>query len=141
MTIKEYLNRPYFIKKKINYLECELERYQVMMNSIPQPRYESERVTTSPSKETPNQKALEKYYETLGKLDDEYKRLEQVVEKITNAIEPIKNDNYKLMLKYRYIDNMPLVEIAEKMFIAYITAKKWHSNALKEIVIPEKYIP
>ena len=70
MTSKEFLDRPYHIKKKIRYLELELDRYKVMMNSIPQPSYGTVRVDKTPSTETPNQKALEKYYETEDKIKE-----------------------------------------------------------------------
>ena len=66
MTSKEFLDRPYHIKKKIRYLELELDRYHTMIYSIPTPSFNAVRVDKSPSKETPNQIGLEKYYETQG---------------------------------------------------------------------------
>ena len=80
MTSKEFLDRPYHIKKKIRYLELELDRYKTMMNSIPQPSYGTVRVDKSPSNETPNQRALEKYYETQDKITEKQAEIERVIE-------------------------------------------------------------
>lgn len=135
MTSKEFLDRPYHIKKKIRYLELELDRYKVMMNSIPQPSYGTVRVDKTPSTETPNQKALEKYYETQDKITEKQKELEQVTNEILIVIDRIDNEDYKLLLKYRYIDLKNITEIANLLFISIRTAQRWHRLALEEIIL------
>lgn len=125
------LSKPFHISKKINYLYLELERYKVMMNSIPQPNYGSIRIDKSPNKETPNQRALEKYYETQDKITAKERELELAIEEVNNYIDSIDNDEYKLMLKYRYIDNMQFSEIAELMLVSYKTIQRWHKKALE----------
>ena len=135
MTSKEFLDRPYHIKKKIRYLELELDRYKVMMNSIPQPSYGSIRVDKTPSTETPNQKALEKYYETQDKIAEKKAEFESVIEEITTVIDRINNEDYKLLLKYRYIDLKNITEIANLLFISIRTAQRWHRLALEEIIL------
>lgn len=135
MTSKEFLDRPYHIKKKIRYLELELDRYKVMMNSIPQPSYGTVRVDKTPSTETPNQKALEKYYETQDKIAEKKAELERVIEEITTVIDRINNEDYKFLLKYRYIDLKNITEIANLLFISIRTAQRWHRLALEEIIL------
>jgi DNA-directed RNA polymerase specialized sigma subunit len=135
MTSKEFLDRPYHIKKKIRYLELELDRYKVMMNSIPQPSYGTVRVDKTPSGETPNQKALEKYYETEDKIAEKKAELERVIAEITTVIDRIDNEDYKLLLKYRYIDLKNITEIANLLFISIRTAQRWHRLALEEIIL------
>lgn len=135
MTSKEFLDRPYHIKKKIRYLELELDRYKVMMNSIPQPSYGTVRVDKTPSTETPNQKALEKYYETQDKIAEKKAEFESVIEEITTVIDRINNEDYKLLLKYRYIDLKNITEIANLLFISIRTAQRWHRLALEEIIL------
>ena len=124
MTSKEFLDRPYHIKKKIRYLELELDRYHTMIYSIPQPSYGSIRVDKTPSTETPNQKALEKYYETQDKIAEKKAELERVIEEITTVIDRINNEDYKLLLKYRYIDLKNITEIANLLFISINTLLK-----------------
>lgn len=135
MTSKEFLDRPYHIKKKIRYLELELDRYKVMMNSIPQPSYGTVRVDKTPSTETPNQKALEKYYETQDKITEKQKELEQVIYEVITVIDRLDNEDYKLLLKYRYIDLKNITEIANLLFISIRTAQRWHRLALEEIIL------
>ena len=133
MTSKEFLDRPFYIKKRLRYLECELERYRVMMNSIPQPNYGSIRIDKSPSKESPNQRALERYYETQDKINEKERELEQVIFEVTSVIDTLDNEDYKLLLKYRYIDLKNITEIADILFVSVRTAQRWHINATKEI--------
>ena len=135
MTSKEFLDRPYHIKKKIRYLELELDRYHTMIYSIPTPSFNAVRVDKSPSKETPNQIGLEKYYETQDKIDEKKAELERVIEEITTVIDRIDNEDYKLLLKYRYIDLKNITEIANLLFISIRTAQRWHRLALEEIIL------
>lgn len=135
MTSKEFLDRPYHIKKKIRYLELELDRYHTMIYSIPTPSFNAVRVDKSLSKETPNQIGLEKYYETQDKIAEKKAELERVIEEITTVIDRIDNEDYKLLLKYRYIDLKNITEIANLLFISIRTAQRWHRLALEEIIL------
>lgn len=136
MTSKEFLNKPYEIKKKIRYLELELDNYRIMMNSIPQPSYGTVRVDKSPSSETPNQKALEKYYETETKLNEKKLELEKVIDEIMIVIDELENEDLKLLLKFRYINSLSFAEIQDKLFVSYSTIKRWHIEALGLIKVP-----
>lgn len=135
MTSKEFLDRPYHIKKKIRYLELELDRYHTMIYSIPTPSFNAVRVDKSPRKETPNQIGLEKYYETQDKIAEKKAELERVIAEITTVIDRINNEDYKLLLKYRYIDLKNITEIANLLFISIRTAQRWHRLALEEIIL------
>ena len=131
MTSKEFLDRPYHIKKKIRYLELELDRYKVMMNSIPQPSYGTVRVDKTPSTETPNQKALEKYYETEDKIKEMKEELKHVIWGTYSAIEKVDIPEYQSILTYKYIEGMTWDEISKKGYVAYSTVRKWHKLALE----------
>ena len=110
MTSKEFLDRPYHIKKKIRYLELELDRYHTMIYSIPTPSFNAVRV-------------------------DKKAELERVIAEITTVIDRIDNEDYKLLLKYRYIDLKNITEIANLLFISIRTAQRWHRLALEEIIL------
>ena len=131
MTSKEFLDRPYHIKKKIRYLELELDRYKVMMNSIPQPSYGTVRVDKTPSTETPNQKALEKYYETEDTIKEMKEELKHVIWDTYSAIEKVDIPEYQSILTYKYIEGMTWDEISKKVYAAYSTVRKWHKLALE----------
>ena len=130
MTSKEFLNRPYQIRQKIRYLELELERYHMMIYSIPSPSFDAVRVDKSPSKETPNQIGLEKYYETQDKIAEQKELLQKVIREIDTAIEKMDIPQYKSILTYKYIHGMTWDEIASKIYVAYSTVRKWHKLAM-----------
>ena len=46
-----------------------------------------------------------------------------------------ENEDYKNVLIYRYIKDMSLSEVATKLYISLSTAKRWHNQALNELVI------
>lgn len=133
MTAKEYLNQPYKIKKKIKYLKLDLERYEKIIYSCPSPNYENVRVDISLIKETPNQIALEKCDEIKNKIKCLEEELEKVIKEVNKTIDRIDNDDYKLILKYRYLDGMSYGDIKEKLFVSYSSIKRWHNDALVQI--------
>lgn len=133
MTVKEYLNQPYIIEKKIEYLNRELKRYERMMQSVSSPQFDAIRVDKSPSNTTPNQRALEKYYETKEKIKEKEQEYEKVVEDITLIIDKLESDEYKSVLKYRYINGMQFVNIADELFVTYKTIQRWHFKSIKLI--------
>lgn len=137
MTVKEYLNQPYIIEKKVEYLNRELKRYERMMYSVSSPQFDAIRVDKSPSNTTCNQRALEKYYETKEKIKEKEVELKKVVENITDTIDKLESDEYKLVLKLHYIDHKSITEIAEDNYICLRTAQRWHKEA--QIII-EKLI-
>lgn len=133
MTAKEYLSQPLSIIRKIKYLKLDLERYEKVIYSCPSPNYENVRVDNSLIKETPNQIALEKCDEIKNKIKCLEEELEKVNEEVNKTIDRIDNDDYKLILKYRYLDEMSYEDIKEKMYISYSTIKRWHNEALTEL--------
>lgn len=133
MNAKEYLSQPFKLREKIKYLKLDLERYERMIYACTSPNYMTERIDKSPSVETCNQKALEKYYTIKDKIDEKTVELEENVEEVSNIIDSLDNEDYKLLLKYRYLDNRTFVEIQEKLFTSYSTVKRWHNEALIQV--------
>ncbi len=135
MTAKEYLSIPRKLEKEIRYLECNLETYEHMMKSISVSNFETERVDKSPNKDTPNMIGLEKYYATKEKLDQVKLELARIIVEIEKTIEKIEKIEHKMMLKYRYLSMMSWYNIACKMFVSISTIKRWHNEALEDVII------
>lgn len=133
MKAIEFLKQPSVILSKIKYLELELERYEVMMNSCKVAQYDIERVSQSPNRDSRNMRGLEKYYETEAKIKEAKKELNDAINKLNQTIEQVDNYELKLLLKYRYVDRITMEEIVDKFFVSYATIKRWHKEALKEI--------
>ena len=51
-------------------------------------------------------------------------------------IDDLENDDYKTLLKERYIMGKTFVEIGQIMFISYATIKRWHRISLDLIKVP-----
>ncbi len=47
-----------------------------------------------------------------------------------------KEQNYKDLLKYVYIDGMKLSELPDIMYVDYRTITRWHGHALQAITVP-----
>lgn len=47
-----------------------------------------------------------------------------------------KEQNYKDLLKYVYIDGMKLSDLPDIMYVDYRTITRWHGHALQAITVP-----
>ena len=80
-------------------------------------------------------KALDKEKE----IEDLLKKMEELTNDITNTIDEVENLDYRVLLKLRYINQMTICDISERMHISIPTAKRWHREALEVVEVPEKY--
>ena len=80
-------------------------------------------------------KALDKEKE----IEDLLRKMEDLTNDITNTIDEVENLDYRVLLKLRYINQMTICDISERMHISIPTAKRWHREALEVVEVPEKY--
>ena len=128
--VKEWLNRPSKIKLKLRYLNIELDRYESQIYSCSHQVFDVERVDGSRNTETPNQRALEKYYEVKDIIKSQEVQLENVINEIETEGNKLLKDEHKIVLKLRYIDGLTFPEIANKVFLAESTVKRIHRESL-----------
>ncbi len=133
MTAKEFLERPYKLKKKIMYLERELEHYNELMHWCSSIQFDQVRVDKSPSNTTPNMKGILMSIETEDKIKEAKEEYEKTCKEVDEFIEKIDNEEYKRLLKYKYLKYQSLVEISELMFVCYKTIQRWYKKAMEEI--------
>ena len=69
----------------------------------------------------------------------DFKKMEELTNDITNTIDEVENLDYRVLLKLRYINQMTICDISERMHISIPTAKRWHREALEVVEVPEKY--
>ncbi len=131
MTAKEFLERPCKLKKKIMYLERELEHYNELMHWCSSIQFDQVRVDKSPSNTTPNMKGILMSIETEDKIKEAKEEYEKVCKEVSDAIDKLEKEEYKMVLKYRYLQYISLSKIAELLYVSYITAKRWHLKALE----------
>jgi DNA-directed RNA polymerase specialized sigma24 family protein len=137
MTPKEYLGQAYRLDLRISSAVREAEELREMSQSLSAIRYDRERVLTSPSKEAPFVKTLERFWESEEKVEEELNTLSALKEQIRDAIETVPNANERIVLKCRYVHSMSWDEISDKMNADRTTVWRWHGNALRHMTMPE----
>ena len=55
----------------------------------------------------------------------------------TEAIKKIPNQDERLILHYRYINNWSFADIGEKLSVDRHTVMRWHDKALAKFEIPQ----
>lgn len=139
MTAKEYLD-------KYRWAEQEYFRIQKKLNDIYADNVSfgssgfSERVQSSPSGDNSMINLVENISKKKSRLQDECYTLYCVMNDIESSIEEVQDNRKRLLLKYKYIDGKTLEEIAAELNYSYRHIKRLHSEALFDIVVPEKYI-
>ena len=132
MTAKEFLERPYKLKKKIMYLERELEHYNELMHWCSSIQFDQVKVDKSPSNTTPNMHGILMSIETEDKIKEAKEEYVKVCKEVGEAIEKLDKEEYKELLKYKYLKHMSLTEIAGVMFVCYKTIQRWYKSALND---------
>ena len=140
MTSKEYLSQIYNSDHKIYLMRLEAEEYRRLSYSLPGQDFTKPFVKSSnPNTEAPFMKWLVKALDKEKEIEDLLKKMEELTNDITNTIDEVENLDYRVLLKLRYINQMTICDISERMHISIPTAKRWHREALEVVVVPEKY--
>ncbi len=136
MTAKEYLEQVYKLDHKIYLMQLEVEEYHRLAKSIPGQDFSHERVDGTRSFAAPFEKWI---YKAIDKEREIKQRMEELVKlksEVMSVIDTIENDNYRLVLKLRYIDSLQWNEIASKIYASDKTVRRWHNAAIAEIKVP-----
>lgn len=137
MTAKEYLSQVYKLDHKIHIMKLEVEEYNRLSLSIPSIDYSRERVDHTPSNESYYAKWIEKAIDKQAEINEKIKELEILKLEVSNEIDKLENENYRMILKYRYINSMTFPDIAKKIFLAESTVKRLHREAVESFVVPQ----
>ena len=87
---------------------------------------------------------LKQEWRTLSeKLEQANKRLLDLImfrAQLSDVITAIPNTDERLILRYRYMDELPWSEIATKLYISRRTGWRWCQEAMQHIKLPEDAI-
>ena len=137
MTARVFLSQ----QKKINDNISEmLERLQVysarrtQLNNI---------ITDLPKSTDIGSSMMEEYtikcLELEKAIHDEMEKLSGVQKEIETAIEMVENSTFQRVLRYRYLSNKTIPEIARLMCYSEGHVKRLHKEALEMVTVPIKY--
>ena len=133
MTAKEFLERPYKLKKKIMYLERELEHYNELMHWCSSIQFDQVKVDKSPSNTTPNMHGILMSIETEDKIKEAKEEYEKVCKEVEATIEKLEKEEHKVVLRNRYLLFNNMTEISQIMYAALRTVQLWKKVAIEEL--------
>ena len=136
MTAKEYLQQAYRLNELIDSDAQELERLRELAGRVGGTNF-GERVQTSRSADPPFVRYLGDIIEMKDKLQKELYELVVLKKQILSALEKMSNRDERLLLKYRYMDNVSWEKIAENLSVSMRTVHRIHSSALKNFCVPK----
>lgn len=136
MTAKEYLSQAYRLDQRINNSIKEAVRLREMAMNLRSPSFEPN-YDASPSTEAPFVRPLERVLELEEHINAEVDALVELKAQIHQVIDTAENNNEKIILRYRYLDNMTWAEIGAAMNADASSVRRWHNNALAHVAIPE----
>lgn len=139
MTTKEYLKQGYRLDKRIDSMLLEVEELKSMLYSIPSPQY-GERVQTTRNTDSPFLRKLIKVEEFEEKVNEQIDRCVALKEQMGQAISTVQNADEEMVLRYRYIHGKTWEQIGVELFADERTIRRWHTKALKQMVMPENPI-
>lgn len=138
MTAKEYLSQIQRLEYKISRMKLRAEEYQRLSESIPGQSYDGIRVDGTRNLDAPFVKWLMKKADLEQEIKVLEEKLANLKSEIVTCIESLDNEDYKNVLVMHYIKGLPWTEIANRMYVVERTIYRWHSNALREIKIPNQ---
>ena len=139
MTAKEYLSQAYRLDQKINSHIEELSRLRSMSQSISSPGW-GDKVQSNRNTEAPYVRCLEKIIALEDTINAEIDVLVDLKQEIRTVIEAVTNTDWRMVLRYRYIHNCTWEQIGAELNADSRTIRRWHSDALKKVVVPENPI-
>ena len=136
MTAKEYLQQAYRLNELIDSDAQELERLRELAGKVGGSNF-GERVQTSRNAEPSFVKYLGDIIEMEEKLQKELYELVLLKKQMLSALEKMNNRDERLLLTYRYMDNVSWEEIAGNLSVSMRTVHRIHSSALQNFQVPE----
>ena len=140
MTTIEFIKQGKDIQKAIDSLKMALERTRAQMTSLDGLDYAKDRVQSSPTGDARIVNSINKVIRLESRLKEEIARLSEFTEDALSIILQLPNQRLRAVLIYKYIDFFSFREIAEKLDISERHVYSLHAEAIKSVVLPEKYI-
>ena len=139
MTAKEYLKQAYLLDHRINADIAEKERLRKMAYSIrssgTDPHFSSTRMTEAPFTRT-----LEKLWAMEEQINAEIDRLVDLKAQIIKVIGALSDPDERMVLQYRYVENMTWEQIGDKLCMDESTIRRRHQRALQHTKLPDDMI-
>lgn len=137
MNAKEYLKQGYRLNELIQSNQQELNELRELSTSLPGTDASKDKIQTSPSGNANYTEIVAKIIELEDVIRNDIEKLLSLKLEIRNVIDDVKNNEQKLLLKFRYLNFMSWGEVCYNMNISPRTAHRVHADALSNVKVPE----
>lgn len=139
MNVTEYLSQGRRLDEMIRYHAERLESLRARADGISALRIREAAVKTSAG-DAPYVRALQGIWELEETIDRELRLLIRLDGQMTRVINGLLNPDYRMLIRYRYMNRKTWEQIADLMHIDPRTARRWHAKAVSLITLPEDAI-
>ena len=137
MSAKEYLSQAMYIDQRIN---SKLEQVMTLRETATKA---TATLTDMPRSDSPNLQSMENTIVKIVDLENEINRdIDRLVDlkaEVRQLIAALENPEQQLILELRYLCFKQWSVIMEEMGISETSVYRIHGEALKNIVVPEKW--
>ena len=137
MSAKEYLSQAMYIDQRIN---SKLEQVMTLRETATKA---TATLTDMPRSDSPNLQSMENTIVKIVDLENEINRdIDRLVDlkaEVRQLIAALENPEQQLILELRYLCFKQWSTIMEEMGISETSVYRIHGEALKNIVVPEKW--
>ncbi len=140
MSPMEYLSQGRRLNEMIVFHTERLKELRAAADSVGSPRLSEAKVQASPDGEAPYVRAMHRIWEMQEAVDRDIMLLLRLDSQISEVIGELLNADYRMLLRYRYMNRKTWTQIADLMHIDPSTAKRWHAKALSLLIVPEDAI-
>lgn len=136
MTAKEYLRQAYRLDQRIDAHVAELEHLRDLSTRIQRSNF-GERVSGTRNTEASFTRIIDKIADMQQRINTEIDALVDLKAEMDIAIEQVFDVDERLLLCYRYINNISWDDIAKALNVSSRTVHRIHASALQNFVVPE----
>ena len=140
MNTMEYLSQGRWLDKMILFHMDRLRELRERADSIGAARMKEVAVMQPPSGEAPYVRTLQQIWETEETVERELQQMIRLEQQINRVIDSLLSGNYRMVLRYRYLDRKTWEQIADLLYIDPSTAKRWHKKAIDLLTLPDDAI-
>ena len=140
MDVKEYLQQACLLDRRINFNLRRMQEMKSGLCGLSSPQMDAAKVQTSRNGDAPFVKALLRVEEMQERINRETDLLVELQQQIIEVIHSLPSEKQQMVLLYRYVETRTWEEIGNLLGVGKSTAKRWHTEALTKLHLPENPI-
>ena len=140
MGITEYLSQGRRLSEMIVFQTERMKELRACADRVGAAKTDSLKVCQSASGDAPYVRALQRIWEMQESIDRQLTQLIELDRQIGEVIGTLLSGDYRMLLRYRYLNRKSWEQIADLMHIDPSTARRWHAKAVGMLTLPDDAI-